>query len=1128
MPGPITAAGAVSNPTKYAALNMGARQMTGLWTQRSPYRDAAVPYLEAKFYSGSRFDSILDGINREISVDLTDKRSPGSIVFNALTFPPAESFYSWKTLRNNVEAIRLLEDGTDGTLYDATPGQKSSIFTKTAGAGPNRMLGLPNAQFYLGNGVDQKKWLFPGGWQANQAVTPGTLINQGAEPGTLYMALGGIMVPIVATAVSGSGSSWQHLVYVNPAQVPINFANLVGVNITFSGLTTDTALNGQTLPVANVLSSTLGIFQVNFTSGTVQAYTPDTGSAMTGDGTAGGAIPTFDATRLAVTQDSGQQWKCYGSAVENTGLTAPLVPPTLTPVTGRFWQPNTIFPVYTSLLDSNGNIEVVASTMGTNRSGSLYPQWSQAPLTATSANVLNQANNSASQTATGDWSLVGSQWRSNFNPGISPLLAFQAFNFGFTIPPSVTIVGVKIDLSVVAQSATAGTVFEIALVQGGAQIGTIKTPATLITTTPTVTSYGGVGDSWSAALTPAIMNDPTFGFAVSCNCDSIRVFLDLPFTVTVYYALAGSNSVTKDGGLTWYNLGQPGTWGADAEDAGLTSLCLIDSNNNLQWLFSGSGGNSGTVEPTWGTGLGDLVMDGSLTWVCISTGGTGVALTYQALQYSYSLHGVDGSLSTPAPLAMVYGGVLGSPPDVLDPTLIVAAASPGMFSDPQIDQVWIWRTAQGQPTLVLEDQIPSDGLTDSFSYGEAGIADTSILGLAALNALIPAPINGGGNPPTPTSLPMCYAFQRVWWADGTLVRYSGGPDTLAANGNTTQPPLNYVPFLGMVYDIVPVTVQDGGLIVFTSSGIQIILGSGTASDPFYATSYYNNVNVNGYNCVCIQGTAIFVLEANLKLSSIAIQYPFNPNTGYTEIGFPIGDQFRKVTTGGISASLYSSATAFLSWNNQSTDENALYVADGAVGWFRMSAVSPPESGLMWHPRRGIVGGTSAVQAVETSPGVTQLLIGPPAGTPGPILCRDDSGEIYSDNGTGYPSWDAKGVNQLCPTGKWVETVHISAKSMAVGARPVVSVLLGEIRPSWKRPYRALKLDDKSNDPARTPKSQSVYSDRYVLKQSGANTLSDSLLTKFDYGTQTVADELLDWGIYAREHEDREEQVANAK
>jgi hypothetical protein len=1095
MPGPIEAAGAVKNPSKYGALAMGARQFTGLWTQRSPYRDAAVQYLVSKFYSGSRFDSILDGINREISPDLTDKRSPGSIIFNAETFPGCVSYYPWKTLRNSVEAIRVLADGSDGTLYDATPGQKTAIFTKSAGAGPNRMLGLPNAQFYLGNGVDQKKWLFPGGWQANKIVTPGTLINQGAEPGTLFMALGGITVPIVATAVSGAGASWQHLVYVNPAQVPINFANLVGVEISFSGLTTDTALNGQTLPVQSVLSTTLGILQVTFTSGTAQAYTPDTGSATTGNGTTGGAAPVFDATRLHVTQDAGQQWKCYGPAVENTGITAPLVPPTLTPVSGRFWQPNTAFPQFTSLLDSNGNIEVVASTSGTMRSGPVYPTWSVAPAAA----QLVATNVTGVPAETGIlFGQIGQNTSSNVqlyqgwgNVVAGGLIAFYELLVGPTNPPSQN---------------TWGTTFTATDRAGSGSNGKLG-------------FNFSVPPGWFFQLNASGDVDGTPGAFNAAPLQPVATGISTP---------GGANAVTKDGGLTFFNLGQPGVWQADAANAGVTGSCLIDSNNNLQWLFSGVGGTSGATEPIWGTTLGANTTDGGLTWVCISTGGSGVELSFQTLQYAYSLHGVDGSLSTAAPVAIVFGGVLGTTPAVLDPTLTISATSPGMFSDQQIDQVWIWRTAQGEPTLILEDQIPADGLTNSFTYGEAGVADASTLGLASLDALIPAPIAGTANPPTPTSLPMCFAFQRVWWADGNLARYSGGPDTLSANGNTTQPPLNFVPFLGTVYDIIPVTVDNGGLIVYTSSGIQIILGTGTASNPFYATSYYGNVNVAGYNCVTIQGTTMFVLEANLKVSSIAIQYPFNPNTGYTEIGFPIGDQFRKVTTGGISESLYSSATAYLSWNNQSTEENALYVADGKVGWFRMSEVSPPETGMMWHPRRAIVGGTSAVQSIETSPGVTQLLIGPPVGTPGPILCRDDSGTVFSDDGTAYPAWDAKGVNILCSTGQWAEVVHISAKSAPVGARPIVSVLMNEIAASTQRPFHPLRLADKSNDPARTPRSISVFSDRYVLKQSGINTLGDCLLTKFDYGTQAVADELLDWGIYARVHEEREEEVATQK
>jgi hypothetical protein len=143
------------------------------------------------------------------------------------------------------------------------------------------------------------------------------------------------------------------------------------------------------------------------------------------------------------------------------------------------------------------------------------------------------------------------------------------------------------------------------------------------------------------------------------------------------------------------------------------------------------------------------------------------------------------------------------------------------------------------------------------------------------------------------------------------------------------------------------------------------------------------------------------------------------------------------------------------------------------------------------------------------------------------LCRDNTGTVYSDpvagTPTGYPSWDAKGVNLLCSTGQWAEVAHISAKSAAVGARPVVSVLLNEIQPSTARPYNRLEVT--GNDPADTPKSVSVFSDRYDLAQNGVATTGDSLLTKFDYGTQMVADELLDWGIYGGTQDEQQEAVS---
>ena len=75
MAGLLEQNGAVREPSEYAALTME-RAITGLDTNRSFLRDAAVPYLQMKFYAASRIDSLTDGVNREINARLDYARSP--------------------------------------------------------------------------------------------------------------------------------------------------------------------------------------------------------------------------------------------------------------------------------------------------------------------------------------------------------------------------------------------------------------------------------------------------------------------------------------------------------------------------------------------------------------------------------------------------------------------------------------------------------------------------------------------------------------------------------------------------------------------------------------------------------------------------------------------------------------------------------------------------------------------------------------------------------------------------------------------------------------------------------------------------------------------------------------------
>jgi hypothetical protein len=973
---------------------MAGEQFTGLWTQRSPYRDAATAYLVKKFYQGSRFDSIWDGTNREIGVKLTDVRAPGSSVYNndlgLNDFPAALSFASWKFQQQGAEQVRVLMDGADQNIYDATAGQKTTLLTKGTTA-PARMLGV-NTELFVGDGLDQKKVLRSAKvWQAGIHWNVGDFIVD-SNGNIQSIQANPVTAQVTSTKVVNDPAFGNFVVITLTATAPVIPPNQTA---SFSGLTgTGAYLNGATLLWQGIPASTLALLalatnQIAFATAHA-TYAPSAGTgnmiALTANsGVSGLAEPAWSATWGAITNDNGfnfgVNWTCFGNPAENWGLagvpaappnysgTYPAVTPTpystilATPGVPRFWSPNAPFAIASlSILDPNGNIQVGA---GSGTTGRVLPAWG---------------------TAIGQVTLDGSiSW----------------------------------------------------------------------------VNYGPVGAGWFAA--------------------------------TVY------------GGAT----------------AGAPNVCVIvDNNGNLQSIASSPAisGTSGATAPTWATSIGSTTTDGTITWVC--SGPAGV-LWSGTLQYAWSPVGIDGTVGTASPVTLVANGGLGTGFQL---QLTVNITGTAARTDLQCAQIALWRTAQGQATLILLDYIPNPWLLGNTSVTYMDVSSDLVLGQ---NATVPAPIDESADPPPLGALPMCYALQRVWYIVGNRVMWTAGPDAVTGNGLTQCPPLNFIAFMGKPYAIFPITVQDGGQVVFTSSGMWIILGQGTASDPFYARPYFQSVNVSGFNAVTLFNQNFFVMEANGKVSSVAVEFPFQPATGYTEIGFPIGDQFRKVTTGGINAALFDPAAAFVSWNSQATNENALYVADGAGHWFRMSAVSPPESGLLWHPIRTLLGGSSAVQAVETSPGVTQLLIGP--ATSGPILCRDNTGTVYSDpvagTPTGYPSWDAKGVNLLCSTGQWAEVAHISAKSAAVGARPVVSVLLNEIQPSTARPYNRLEVT--GNDPADTPKSVSVFSDRYDLAQNGVATTGDSLLTKFDYGAQAAADELLDWGIYGGTQDEQQEAVAKS-
>jgi hypothetical protein len=111
-----------------------------------------------------------------------------------------------------------------------------------------------------------------------------------------------------------------------------------------------------------------------------------------------------------------------------------------------------------------------------------------------------------------------------------------ASGFGLSVPAGKFITSVEVTLNWVGQNSGTGLLTGVSLYHGGVQIGTAKTPNIPNINVPMNTTLGG--DTWGATLTPAIINDATFGFGVQITTQlaggSDRSFLD-SFSVTVYY-----------------------------------------------------------------------------------------------------------------------------------------------------------------------------------------------------------------------------------------------------------------------------------------------------------------------------------------------------------------------------------------------------------------------------------------------------------------------------------------------------------------------------------------------------------------------------------------------------------------
>ena len=152
------------------------------------------------------------------------------------------------------------------------------------------------------------------------------------------------------------------------------------------------------------------------------------------------------------------------------------------------------------------------------------------PGTNSQSNPSATENAATGSTINPNITVNASQYEGNSNqirtkggvaPGtITDFIVARGFGPSLAIPDNVTIDGIATDLNWIGQNSGTGVLSAVSLYYLGGPIGNPKFPATQNQSFSTDTILGGNNDTWGATLTPAIVNDASFGFGVQITTQS--------------------------------------------------------------------------------------------------------------------------------------------------------------------------------------------------------------------------------------------------------------------------------------------------------------------------------------------------------------------------------------------------------------------------------------------------------------------------------------------------------------------------------------------------------------------------------------------------------------------------------
>lgn len=1060
------AGGQPEKPTRFVPIYVD-REFTGLYTQRNPLRDPS-DTIRAKFYGG-RPDALLGGTNVELTNRLTLARRPGLSAFSTTTYPNApDYFYSFQKINGGIDVIV----DTSASIYlDNQNGTKTLIFNKGAGAAQSQFQGI-GSTLYIGDGVDLQKWNDFG------TGVPGNNNGNLTNPSWNW----GITAPTAPPSVAiqpaaSSGLPWQPLtVFTTMGMLDDGLGNLqflIGIN----------AKGTNTNP--NFGTSAAGAPAWNQAAGGTTTESSGTPITWTNRGQIVPWAPNTTFENFSVVTPSGVPEFCYD------------------PVTGGVF--------------GNANPGLASGTTGATR-----PPFVNTPTTITHDGGVK-------------WACV--------NPKPGPWIPGHVY--------SAYAASTGINSTIVEPYALPPITGQPLYIQSAGAGGTSGTGGT-----PTFSSTVGMlafdGDLKWYSLGPStrLNNHAYTAFAPG----------QLPFSAielggNVFVCITSGTSAgsaptfatnygdqTADGTAVWSCVGPPLTWAAStiwnlplqgfapptsAQPYGGSAVVDNLSPVHLQFVIS-SGKSQSPGPPTWNATQGGPTTDGGITWRNVAVFAPSALAWTKGHVYAYSFTArlasdIYNTTSPPGevnqqpipPLGPPTGSASGGI-STASPVFTITGANTGAVNtvsgvgslDPQVDTITIWRDADGGGSdkmfFLSEIAAPAPiGNSPGIWNFEDNIPDLPTGTTPGLNELIAAPIDHSNDPPLPGFLPDDYHFGRIWGHIGETVFFSGGPDTLTGNGNESFPPANSFQFPSQVTRSVSTPT---GLLVFTVDNIFLIAG-GPLLATFYDQPLIKGTGLLSFNALDIQGNTIFVFTSDRQLVSI------DPSAGESEIGFAIGDQL----------SLINPASAYVTAHIAGSQDKAIYVADGSTGWYRLNPNQAPEGGGVWSVKANITGGCKAVQSIETTPGVHQLLVGSTTGG-NEILKRDLT--VFSDSGTPYASNLTMGCIVLAQPGQLAELGFITLDSGRTGTAPAPSYLLDEISGTFTA-FGVANVSDPPELWGAAGHPTSLFSDRFYFNASIAGggvpppAWCRFLQIEIDFGaTDTVQNELLTLTIFGAHYQEK--------